>query len=119
LKLYDREKWLLKKRTEYPVDFIRNNQFKKRIEFVLQYGKSSYLNLHNLDGTYFETIERFIFELAKLYKRYFFNRIFVNPIEHECSNSKYHPSGSSPQTKRIKTSPFSCRNRQKMYFSAV
>jgi hypothetical protein len=35
------------------------------------------------------------------------------------SNSKYHPFGTSPQTKRIKTSLFSWRNRQKMYLRAL
>jgi hypothetical protein len=34
-------------------------------------------------------------------------------------NSKYHPSGSSPQTKRIKADQFSWRKRLKMYLSAL
>ena len=79
LKLYDREKWLLKKGNEYSADFIRNNPYKKRIEFVLKASKNtSYLTIDNLDGTYDQIIERFTPYLAKLYKKYFFWKVFVN-----------------------------------------
>jgi hypothetical protein len=43
----------------------------------------------------------------------------VKESSQNASNSKYHPSGSSPQTKRIKASRFSCGNRQKVYVSAI
>jgi hypothetical protein len=79
LKLYDREEWLLEKGNEYPADFIKNNPYKKRIEFVLKLNKNtSFLTFDNLDGTYDQIINRFIPYLAKLYKKYFMWKVYVN-----------------------------------------
>ncbi|MHB9292744.1 hypothetical protein Holit_01849 [Hollandina sp. SP2] len=44
---------------------------------------------------------------------------FVNDYRGSFRNSKYHPSGSSPQTKRIKAYQFSWRKRLKSYLSAL
>jgi hypothetical protein len=106
LKLYDREKWLLKKRTEYSAYFIRNNPYKKRIEFVLQNRKSPYLNITNFDGNYHEVMERFIPYLAKLYKRYFLNKIFVNPVEYQYFDHIYAMAqqDSIPRSRELKSS---------------
>jgi hypothetical protein len=89
LKLYDREKWLLKKITEYPTRFIRNNPYKKRIEFVLQNRKSPYLNLNNFDGNYYEVMERFMPYLATKYKKYFLNKVNVNTLEYKYFDQIY------------------------------
>jgi hypothetical protein len=105
LKLYDREKRLLEKKTEYPADFIKKNPYKKRIEFILQNRKSPYLNLNNFDGNYYEVIERFIPYLAKLYKRYFLNKVYVNSIDYKYFDQIYTMSkwDSIPRNKELKS----------------
>ncbi|MDR0442155.1 MAG: hypothetical protein LBH44_01950 [Treponema sp.] len=79
LKLYDREKWLLKKNNEYSSKIIRDNPYKMRIEFVLKRNKNtSYLSLKNLEGNYYQIIERFIPYLSKLYRKYFSELVLVS-----------------------------------------
>jgi hypothetical protein len=83
MKLYNRETWLLKKNNEYSKEFIKNNPYKIRIEFVFKrYYNSSYLTFNNIDGNYFQIIERFIPHLAKLYEKYFLGKILVDPYMH-------------------------------------
>ena len=85
LKLYNREIKLLKKNNEYPANFIRNNPFKIRIEFTFKKNRNtSYLNFNNLEGDYHQIIERFIPYLAKKYKKYFLDKIMVNPVGNPC-----------------------------------
>jgi len=82
LKLYNRETWLLKKNNEYSEDFIKNNPFKIRIEFVLKNKyNSSYLTFNNLEGNYKDIINKFIPYLAKLYKKYFLGKIMVYDLD--------------------------------------
>jgi hypothetical protein len=83
LKYYHRDKWLLKKRNEYPQDFIKGNLYKRRIEFrLLTNYNTKYLTLNNMDGTYDEIMERYIELLAILYNKYFGGLVFVNDNEH-------------------------------------
>jgi hypothetical protein len=83
LKFYNRETWLLEKNNEHSKKFITNNPYKLRIEFVLKrHYNSTYITLNNIDGNYYQIIERFIPYLAKLYRKYFFDKILVNTIEH-------------------------------------
>jgi len=82
IKLYNRETKLLKKNNEYPASFIRNNPYKVRIEFYFKKNRNSpYLNFSNLDGNYQQIIERFTPYLAKKYKKYFLDKIMVNPVD--------------------------------------
>jgi hypothetical protein len=90
LKLYNRETWLLKKNNEYSKDFIKNNPYKMRIEFVFKkHYNSSYITVNNIDGTYYQIIERFIPYLAKLYRKYFWGKVSVDPSEHRYFSQIY------------------------------
>lgn len=90
LKLYDREQWLLIKNNEYPVNFIKQNPYKLRLEFVLKRNyNTQYLTMNNIDGNYQQVIMKFIPYLAKLYRKYFFGKVEINTYNHPLFNIIY------------------------------
>jgi hypothetical protein len=83
LKMYNRKIHLLQKNNEYKASFINNNPYIIRIEFVLKRNKNtSYLTLNNLDGNYYQVINKFIPYLAKIYKKYFIDIIVNNTFNY-------------------------------------
>jgi len=91
LKLYNRAEHLTRKNNELTRKVIENNPYKLRIEFVFKRNyNTGYLTINNLEGNYHDIIKRFIPYLAKLYRKYFLNRVSVIcPITHLYFNEIY------------------------------
>ena len=82
LKFYDREKRLLEKQ-EIPKEIVLKNPYKLRIEFVLKRNKNTvYVTTNNIIGTYKDIINRYIDQLAKYYRKYFFGKILVDNLDY-------------------------------------